>query len=153
MREGGPPERRREGILKKTLGCFGVGFVALCGALAFFFTRTELGQWTAALVLITGGTIVAADRMYEVRQREVISVERTAKPDAFISARVQLAYVDERGERRTAMKQVVHRPRALESLNPRESVRIMVCRSDPSIVKIPSLPTFEPRKCASPSGD
>lgn len=140
-------------MLKRLLGWFSLASLALVGAAGFFLTQTELGRWALGLVLVVGGTMAATGRTYETGTGTVTSIARTGARDSFISATVEVAYVDASGTSGSTRKQIVHHPPALETLKEGDEVKILICRSDPSIVKIPSLPSLELKRCEPPPAE
>lgn len=138
-------------MLKKLIVWAGLSSLAIVAVLAFLVTQTELGKWTSGLLFVVGGSMVAMAQLYDVQTGTVTSIERAAKADAFISAQVKVAYVDSSGASRSAGKSIVHRPKALETLEKGDQLQILICRSDPSIIKIPSLPSIDSRKCEAPA--
>lgn len=140
-------------MLRKLIVWGGLSSLAIVAALVFFVTQTELGKWALGLVFVVGGSMVAMGQLYDVQTATVTSIERAAKADAFITAKVNVAYVDSSGASRSASKSIAHRPKALENLDEGDQVQVLICRSDPSIVKIPSLPSLDTKKCERPSAE
>lgn len=109
--------------------------------------NTRTGRWLFGLVAITGGSMIALGQLYEIHEGTVLHVRRSpdGKPQWYGS--IQVEYDDEDGQPRRATAKVPGNWKAYEEIRDGDTVRVLVCRSDPRIVKVNGLPWVGRGKC------
>ncbi|NVE93417.1 hypothetical protein [Altererythrobacter lutimaris] len=134
---------------KKLLGCGCLGLLLIGGALAYFVTQTESGQWLGALILLYGGIIVGGAVMHDTVPGVITEVKRIENPTAIQAGSIRFRYEDASGTTRTGFRRVMYSTSKFEALDVGDEIAVWVCKSDPAIVKLVGYGTHEPDQCPS----
>lgn len=148
--------KRRTGCLVG-LGLLTTGAVLLVGVawLAFdTIVQSELGRWVFGLLFVVGGSMVALGAQYQPSSGTVVSVKRTADDGSrLIFAPIEVRYRDGLGTEHQVKTLVSADSTPFQTLHPGDPVKLLVCRTDPEIVRISGQPWLGRKKCELPSLD
>ncbi|XUU60598.1 hypothetical protein ACRAQ6_13720 [Erythrobacter sp. HA6-11] len=124
-----------------------MGLLLIGGALAYFFTQTETGQWIGALILVYGGVMVAGAVAHDTVPGVVTEVKRIDNPTAIQAGSVRFKYEGADGTEQSEFRRVMYSNSKFEQLEVGDEIKVWVCKDDPTKVKLVGYGTYEPDTC------
>ncbi|WP_394728994.1 hypothetical protein [Altererythrobacter sp. GH1-8] len=137
--------------MKRFLGCGCVGLLALLGLFAYLLMQTDSGEWILALILLYGGIMIGGAVAHDTVPGTVTEVRRIENPTAIQAGSVRFTYEDLDGNAQSAFRRVMYSTSKFEALEVGDEIRVWVCKSDPSVVKLVGYGTHEPETCGTGS--
>ena len=123
------------------VGSAGAALLGGAAWLAKAAAGSETLKWGLGLLFVVGGSIVAAGHLYRPADGTVVSIQRVSRDgQPLLLAPVEVTFADEDGGEARATSWVSNQYGDFHTLGPGDEVKLLVCRSNPDVVKINGMP-------------
>ena len=127
------------------LGC--LGLIVAIGVFVYLFSQTEMGQWAAGLLFVYGGAMLAGAAANDTVPGTVTEINRMENPSTIAAGSLRFTYTDHEGVEEEEYRRVMYSTSKFRELEVGDEIKVWVCKSDPSIIKLVGYGTHEPEKC------